>query len=110
MAPHISAIIVTLRNDNPSQLPLACNVSLGAFSLRLQRIELLVQAFFGGFPGVDRATQWGGSRPFFVTPRRHFIRNHGVAPRCLRDGKRETQSTAGRSHAGPPPSSSSRPA
>src|SRR5260370_23077493 len=78
IAACVAAIIVTLGHQNPSQLPLARYVSLGAFSLRLQRVELLVQTFFGGFSGVDRATQWGGSWPFFVPPR-HFIRDHGFA-------------------------------
>jgi hypothetical protein len=42
-----AAIIVVLRNDGPAQMPLALDIDLGCFALRVQGVELLVESLFG---------------------------------------------------------------
>jgi hypothetical protein len=41
---------------------LTLNEGFGGFTLRIERVEFLLESFFGRFPGVDRATKAG--RPF----------------------------------------------
>jgi len=39
-------------------MPLARDIGLASFSLRIERIELLLEALFRGFAGVDSAAQF----------------------------------------------------
>ncbi len=43
----VSAIVITRGERGPAGMTLAANVSLGGLPLRLQRVEFLVQTFFG---------------------------------------------------------------
>src|SRR5467141_4007861 len=47
----------------PALVTLAADVGLAGFALRLERVELLLEPFLGGFAGVDRA-----ALPARVTP------------------------------------------
>src|SRR5207249_7807470 len=49
------AIIVAGFGQYPALVPLAADIGLAGFALRLQRVELLLKPFLGGFAGVDRA-------------------------------------------------------
>jgi hypothetical protein len=44
-----------LREADPAFVALALDVGFASLSLGMQRIERLLQPFFGGFAGIDRA-------------------------------------------------------
>jgi hypothetical protein len=48
-------IVVAIRKALPALVTLADDVSLARFTLGVERVELLVESFFRGLPGVDRA-------------------------------------------------------
>src|SRR5439155_26996456 len=49
------AIVVAGPGQCPALVTLATDVGLAGFALRLERVELVLQPFLGGFAGVDRA-------------------------------------------------------
>ena len=49
------AIVIAGPGQYPALVPLAADVGLAGFALRLQRVELLLEPLLGGFAGVDRA-------------------------------------------------------
>src|SRR6202022_2454180 len=49
------AIVVAGPGRYPALVTLAADVGLAGFALCLERVELLLEPFLGGFPGVDRA-------------------------------------------------------
>src|SRR6516164_786235 len=53
---------------HPAFVPLAVDKGLAGLALRLQRIELLLEPLFGGFAGIDRASN--GSAPPRAVDRR----------------------------------------
>ncbi len=55
-----------LRKADPALMALAPDVSLARLALGMQRIELLLQSFLGGFAGIDCAAQ--GARPRRIVP------------------------------------------
>ena len=52
-----AAVVVGVADQRPAFGPLAGDVGLAGLALRLQRVELLVEALLGRLPGVDRAAQ-----------------------------------------------------
>jgi hypothetical protein len=42
----------------PALVALTYNVSFAGFPLRIQAVELLVEALFCGLAGIDRAAEW----------------------------------------------------
>ena len=54
-----TAIVVTGGQHDPALVLLARDIGLAGLPLRLQRVEVLFQAFFGGFAGVDGAAHRG---------------------------------------------------
>src|SRR5207253_11145763 len=49
------AIVIAGSGRYPALVPLAADIGLAGFALRLQRVEFLFETFLGGFAGVDRA-------------------------------------------------------
>jgi len=49
------AIVIALSRQHPALVPLATDVGLAGFTLRGERVELLLEPFLGGFAGVNRA-------------------------------------------------------
>src|SRR5467141_2579196 len=49
------AILVACSGQYPALVTLAADVGFAGFALRLERVELLLEPFLGGFTGVDRA-------------------------------------------------------
>src|SRR5712691_8795382 len=58
------AVVVAGSGQYPALVTLAADIGLAGFALRLERVELLLEPFLGGFAGVDRA-----AFPARVTPR-----------------------------------------
>src|SRR3984893_16291836 len=56
IATGISAIVIAGSDQYPALVALAADEGLAGFALRRERVEFLLQSFFGGFAGVDRAT------------------------------------------------------
>ena len=54
-----TAIVVTGGQHDPALVLLARDIGLAGLPLRLQRVEVLFKAFFGGFAGVDGAAHRG---------------------------------------------------
>ena len=50
------AIVIAVSRQYPPFVLLAADVGLAGFTLRRERVEFLLQPFFGGFAGVDRAS------------------------------------------------------
>src|SRR5258708_770712 len=72
-----SAVIVESGQERPTEVALALNVCFGCLPLSLERIEFLVEPFFGRLSGVDGAPH-----------RAALFRNidHCGAPRVQRRG------------------------
>ena len=51
-----AAVIIVIADKHPALGALARHVGLAGFALGVQAVELLLEAFLGGFPGVDGAT------------------------------------------------------
>src|SRR5207245_6869348 len=49
------AIVVAGSGQYPALVTLAADIGLAGFALRLERVELLLEPFLGGFAVVDRA-------------------------------------------------------
>ena len=56
VAAGVAAVVVVGRHQLPAFVALAQDVRLARLALRVERVELLLEAFVGGLPGVDRAT------------------------------------------------------
>src|SRR5207247_985865 len=69
------AIVVAGPGHHPALVALAADVGLAGFALRLERVEFLLEALFGGFAGVD-----GAARAARVSSR------HGCSPSSRRPG------------------------
>jgi hypothetical protein len=54
-ASGIGSIIVECGESGPTFMLLACDVGLAGFTLRIERIECLLEALLRGFAGVDGA-------------------------------------------------------
>src|SRR5437773_2661721 len=67
------AIVVAGSGQYPALVTLAADVGLAGFALRLERVELLLEPFLGGFAGVDRT-----ALAVRITPR------HGCPPSSRR--------------------------
>ena len=52
-----AAVVVGLADQHPALGALAGDVGLAGLALGVQGVELLLQPFLGGFPGVDRAAE-----------------------------------------------------
>ena len=50
-----TAVVVEFGQSDPAFAPLAPNEGLGSLALRIERVEFLLEAFFGRFSRVDRA-------------------------------------------------------
>src|SRR5258708_4229424 len=55
-----AAIVVAVRDLDPTFPALACDVGLAGLPLGVQRVELHLEAILAGFPGIDRAAQFAG--------------------------------------------------
>src|SRR6516225_1780797 len=62
------AVIIPRAQAHPAFVPLAVDKGLAGLALRLQRIERLLEPLFGGFAGIDRASN--GSAPPRAVDRR----------------------------------------
>src|SRR5262249_47397981 len=51
------AIVVAIAEQNPPLGPLACDIGPTRLPLGVQRVEVHVEAFLGGFAGVNSAAQ-----------------------------------------------------
>jgi hypothetical protein len=56
-APRNTTVVIMIAYQYPSFGPLARDIGLTRLALGMQRVELLLKAFLGGFACVDRATQ-----------------------------------------------------
>jgi predicted site-specific integrase-resolvase len=54
------AVVIQLRQCDPSFAPLTLNVGLGGLALRIQRVKFLIEPLLRRFPRVDRAAQATG--------------------------------------------------
>src|SRR6266850_370661 len=61
------AVVVAGPGQCPALVTLTADVGLAGFALRLERVELLLEPFLGGFAGVDR-----GALPARVTARHRY--------------------------------------
>jgi hypothetical protein len=84
-AAAVAAVVIGLGQANPAGVLLAGDVGLGRFPLRVQGVELLLQAFLGGLPGVD------GTANLRHRPRRRrlLVVPHDLAPFPLRRKNRK---------------------
>ena len=57
-----AAIIIVVAHQHPALRALAGDIGLAGLALGIQAVELLFEAFLGGFPGVDGAAELAGSR------------------------------------------------
>jgi len=55
LGPSETSVVVVIGESNPAFVALALDIRLGAFALRIERIELLIESFFGRLARVDRA-------------------------------------------------------
>src|SRR5204863_3130644 len=53
------SVVVPVRNELPAGLLLARDIGFGRLALRMKRVELLVEPFFGRFARVDGAADYG---------------------------------------------------
>ncbi|MEI2757102.1 MAG: hypothetical protein V9F46_11700 [Chitinophagaceae bacterium] len=71
-----AAVVVLIADQHPALGALAGDVGLAGLALGIERVELLLQPFLGGFPGVDGAAQladegFGGAFPrWFFSPKK----------------------------------------
>ena len=65
MQSSATTVVIALRQCDPALLPLARDVGLADFALRLQRIKGLRQSFFRRFPRVDGTICDGHDYSFF---------------------------------------------
>src|SRR5262249_2056048 len=56
-AAGVATVVVALGQASPAFMLLAGDVGLSRFALRVERVELLLQAFFTRFAGIDGAAQ-----------------------------------------------------
>ena len=54
-----TAVVVAVVDQNPAFRLLAGDIGLARLPLRVEAVELHVEAFLGGFVGVDRAAHFG---------------------------------------------------
>jgi hypothetical protein len=52
-----AAIVILVSHQHPPLGPLAGDVGFTSLALGVQAVELLLEPFLGGFPGVDGAAQ-----------------------------------------------------
>ena len=70
IATRPSTIVIVVRQARPALVTLTSDERLARLPLGLQRVELLLQALFRGFAGIDRAAQeMAGSSRFFIHAR-----------------------------------------
>ena len=60
-----AAVVILVADQHPALGPLAGDVGLAGLALGVERVELLLQPFLGGFPGVDGAAQLADDFRFF---------------------------------------------
>ena len=60
-----AAVVILIADQHPALGALAGDVRLAGLALGVERVELLLQPFLGGFPGVDRAAQLADDLRFF---------------------------------------------
>src|SRR5258708_24110110 len=56
-SPRISAVVIESGKGSPALVPLALYICVTGLPLRMQGIEILLQALLGGFPGVYSAAK-----------------------------------------------------
>src|SRR4051812_229275 len=64
------AIIVGGLDQSPALAALAADKRFAGFALRMQRVEVLLQPFLGGFAGVDGATPHDGFAVHLFSPKK----------------------------------------
>ena len=74
-----ATVIILIADQHPALGALAGDVSLAGLPLGVQAVELLLQPFFGGFPGVDGAAQFSDNG-FGHAPLRRFFRPKNTQP------------------------------
>ena len=52
-----TAIVITVRHQEPAFGPLAGDIGLTGLALGVEAVEFLLEAFFGRLAGVDRAAE-----------------------------------------------------
>ena len=90
-----AAIVVKGGQHDPALVLLARDIGLAGLPLRLQRVEVLLEAFFGGFAGVDGAAHRCGS----PRPRWCSMLSHAPPPmrsRLKAAGRRSEDRTSAR--------------
>ncbi|MEI2707375.1 MAG: hypothetical protein V9E89_19545 [Ilumatobacteraceae bacterium] len=60
-----AAVVVLIADQHPALGPLAGDECLAGFALGMKAVELLLQPFLGGFPGVDGAAKLADDLRFF---------------------------------------------
>src|SRR5262249_24278976 len=81
VAAAVAAVVIARRQRRPAGMGLAVDVRFGSLELGVQRVEILVESFFGAFAGVDGAAPRGRHRlgftglghdlgPFSVRPKK----------------------------------------
>jgi DNA-binding NarL/FixJ family response regulator len=68
----VAAVVVLVRHERPALAGLAADEGLAGVALRVERVEVLVQALVGRFPRVDGAAD-RLRRAVAVTPVRHAL-------------------------------------
>src|SRR5262249_52782508 len=76
-----AAVVVASRQRGPAGVGLAVDVRFGRLALGVQRVEILVQPFFGAFARVDRAAHRRGRRRFRLAGAGHDLGPFLVSPK-----------------------------
>src|SRR2546427_808156 len=60
VAAGIAAVVVAVGQAGPAGMGLAVDIGFRRFALGVQRVEVLVETFFGALAGVDGTAHWRG--------------------------------------------------
>ena len=64
-----AAVIIHVRNGDPSRMTLTDDIGVASLALRVEGIELLLESVFGRFSGVNRAAETGRGGSVGISPR-----------------------------------------
>src|SRR5262249_16425883 len=81
IAAAIAAVVVAGRKRRPTGVGLTVDIGLGGFALGIERVEILVEPFFGALARVDRTTNRRGRCRFRVAGAGHDLGPFVVSPK-----------------------------
>src|SRR5262245_55484542 len=81
IAAAVAAVVIARGQRRPAGMGLAVDVRFGRLALGIQRVEVLVESFFGAFAGVDGAADRSSRRRLGFTGLGHDFCPFSVSPK-----------------------------